>query len=52
MTRPVTKAIFPVVGMGAQFLPATKVMLKEVVPLIDKPLRRWALATRSAAHAG
>lgn len=43
MTKPVTKAIFPVAGMGTRFLPATKAMPKEILPLIDKPLIQYAI---------
>lgn len=36
--RPVRKAIFPVAGLGTRFLPATKVMPKEMLPINDRPL--------------
>ncbi len=36
--RPVKKAVFPVAGLGTRFLPATKVMPKEMLPINDKPL--------------
>jgi UTP--glucose-1-phosphate uridylyltransferase len=36
--RPVRKAIFPVAGLGTRFLPATKVMPKEMLPVVDRPL--------------
>lgn len=36
--RPVKKAIFPVAGLGTRFLPATKVMPKEMLPIVDRPL--------------
>ena len=36
------KAVFPVAGLGARFLPATKAMPKEVLPIVDKPLIQYA----------
>lgn len=36
--KPVTKAVLPVAGLGTRFLPATKVIPKEMIPLVDKPL--------------
>lgn len=36
--RPVRKAVFPVAGLGTRFLPATKVMPKEMLPINDRPL--------------
>lgn len=41
--KPVRKAIFPVAGMGTRFLPATKVMPKEMLPLVDRPLIQHAV---------
>lgn len=38
----VTKAIFPVAGMGTRFLPATKASPKEMLPIVDKPLIQYA----------
>ncbi|MDA1090610.1 MAG: UTP--glucose-1-phosphate uridylyltransferase GalU [Proteobacteria bacterium] len=43
MARPVTKAIFPVAGLGTRFLPATKVLPKEMLPVVDKPLIQYAV---------
>ncbi|MCB1562667.1 MAG: UTP--glucose-1-phosphate uridylyltransferase GalU [Alphaproteobacteria bacterium] len=40
--KPVRKAVFPVAGMGTRFLPATKVMPKEMLPLVDRPLIQHA----------
>lgn len=40
--RPVRKAVFPVAGLGTRFLPATKVMPKEMLPLVDRPLIQHA----------
>lgn len=39
----VTKAIFPVAGMGTRFLPATKASPKEMLPIVDKPLIQYAV---------
>src|SRR5258707_10046977 len=36
--KPVRKAIFPVAGLGTRFLPATKAMPKEMLPVVDRPL--------------
>ena len=38
----VKKAVFPVAGFGTRFLPATKAMPKELLPIIDKPLIQYA----------
>jgi len=38
LNRPVRKAVFPVAGLGTRFLPATKVMPKEMIPIGDRPL--------------
>ena len=39
----ITKAIFPVAGLGTRFLPATKAIPKEMLPVIDKPLIEYAV---------
>lgn len=49
MTRKVTKAIFPVAGMGTRFLPATKSVPKEIMTLVDKPLVQYAIDEARAA---
>ncbi len=49
-TQTVKKAIFPVGGMGTRFLPATKSMPKEMLPVVDKPLIQYAV--EEAAEAG
>lgn len=41
--RPVTKAVFPVAGMGTRFLPATKSVPKEIMTLVDRPLIQYAI---------
>jgi UTP--glucose-1-phosphate uridylyltransferase len=43
MVAPVRKAVFPVAGLGTRFLPATKVMPKEMLPVVDKPLIQYAI---------
>ncbi len=43
MTKPVLKAVFPVAGLGTRFLPATKAMPKEMLPVVDKPLIQYAV---------
>ena len=43
MVVPVTKAIFPVAGLGTRFLPATKANPKEMLPIVDKPLIQYAV---------
>ena len=49
MARPVRKAIFPVGGLGTRFLPATKAMPKEMLPVVDKPLIQYAVEEARAA---
>ena len=49
MTRQVRKAVFPVAGLGSRFLPATKVMPKEMLTLVDKPLIQYAVEEARAA---
>lgn len=39
----ITKAVFPVAGLGTRFLPATKVNPKEMLPIVDKPLIQYAV---------
>ena len=41
--KKITKAVFPVAGMGTRFLPATKVSPKEMLPIVDKPLIQYAV---------
>ena len=43
MNKPVKKAVFPVAGLGTRFLPATKVLPKEMLPLVDRPLIQRAV---------
>ena len=49
MSRRVRKAVFPVGGMGTRFLPATKAMPKEMLPVVDKPLIQYAVEEAKAA---
>lgn len=46
----ITKAVFPVAGMGSRFLPATKATAKEMLPIVDKPLIQYAV--EEAVEAG
>ena len=41
--RPIRKAVFPVAGLGTRFLPATKAMPKEMLPIVDRPLIQYAV---------
>ena len=45
----ITKAVFPVAGLGTRFLPATKAMPKELLPIIDKPIIQYAVEEAVAA---
>jgi len=47
--KKVTKAVFPVAGMGSRFLPATKASPKEMMPIVDKPLIQYAVEEAVAA---
>ena len=49
MKRRVTKAVFPVAGLGSRFLPATKASPKEMLPVVDKPLIQYAVEEAAAA---
>lgn len=49
MRRKVTKAIFPVAGLGTRFLPATKSVPKEIMTLVDRPLVQYAIDEARAA---
>jgi UTP--glucose-1-phosphate uridylyltransferase len=42
-SKPIRKAVFPVAGMGTRFLPATKSIPKEMLPIVDKPLIQYAV---------
>jgi len=49
MAQRVRKAVFPVGGLGTRFLPATKAMPKEMLPVVDKPLIQYAVEEAKAA---
>ena len=49
MTQKITKAVFPVAGMGTRFLPATKSIPKEILTLVDRPLIQYAIDEARAA---
>jgi UTP--glucose-1-phosphate uridylyltransferase len=48
LTR-IQKAVFPVAGLGTRFLPATKAIAKEMLPIVDKPLMQYAVEEAYAA---
>jgi UTP--glucose-1-phosphate uridylyltransferase len=50
MTAKVRKAVFPAAGLGTRFLPATKAMPKEMLPLVDKPIIQYGV--EEAIHSG
>ncbi len=47
--QPIRKAVFPVAGLGTRFLPATKAMPKEMLPIVDRPLIQYAVEEAVAA---
>ena len=49
MSKPIRKAVFPVGGMGTRFLPATKAVPKEMLPVVDTPLIQYAVEEALAA---
>lgn len=49
MRKKVTKAVFPVAGLGTRFLPATKSVPKEIMTLVDRPLIQYAIDEARAA---
>ena len=48
-SKRITKAVFPVAGLGSRFLPATKASPKEMLPIVDKPLIQYAVEEAAAA---
>ena len=50
MKQKITKAVFPVAGLGTRFLPATKASPKEMLPIVDKPLIQYAVEEAVAAE--
>ena len=49
MPKPLRKAVLPVAGLGTRFLPATKAMAKEMLPVVDKPLIQYVIEEARAA---
>jgi UTP--glucose-1-phosphate uridylyltransferase len=49
MSKPIKRAIFPVAGLGTRFLPATKAIPKEMLPVVDKPILQYAVEAARAA---
>jgi UTP--glucose-1-phosphate uridylyltransferase len=49
LMKPLRKAVLPVAGLGTRFLPATKAMAKEMLPVVDKPLIQYAVEEARAA---
>jgi len=49
LNKPLRKAVLPVAGMGTRFLPATKAVAKEMLPVVDKPLIQYAVEEARAA---
>ena len=49
MTKKLRKAVLPVAGLGTRFLPATKAIAKEMLPVVDKPLIQYAIEEARAA---
>ena len=47
--KPIRKAVFPVAGLGTRFLPATKAIPKEMLPVVDRPLIQYAVDEARAA---
>ena len=45
----IKKAVFPVAGLGTRFIPATKAMAKEMLPVVDKPIIQYAVEEAFAA---
>lgn len=49
---PIRNAVFPVAGLGSRFLPATKVVPKELLPVVDRPLIQYVVDESRGAGAG
>ncbi|HCE08094.1 MAG TPA: UTP--glucose-1-phosphate uridylyltransferase, partial [Oxalobacteraceae bacterium] len=47
--KKITKAVFPVAGLGSRFLPATKAQPKEMLPIVDKPIIQYGIEEAVAA---
>ena len=50
MTKTARKVVFPVAGLGTRFLPITKAVPKEMLPIFDRPLIQWAVEEAAAAE--
>ncbi len=48
-SSPIQTVVFPVAGLGTRFLPATKAVPKEMLPVVDRPLIQWAVEEAAAA---
>ena len=48
MPHKIDTVVFPVAGLGTRFLPATKAVPKEMLPVVDKPLIQWAVEEAAA----
>ena len=51
MSQTIRTAVFPVAGLGTRFLPATKAIPKEMLPIVDKPLIQYAVEEAISAGA-
>ena len=49
MASPIRKVVFPVAGLGTRFLPATRAVPKEMIPVVDKPLIQYAVEEAAKA---
>ena len=49
MIRKIRKAVFPIAGLGTRFLPATKIIPKEMLIILDRPILEWAVIEASKA---
>ena len=49
MPQTIRKVVFPIAGLGTRFLPATKAVPKEMLPIVDRPLIQWAVEEAAAA---
>ena len=46
MNHTISKAIFPIAGLGTRFLPATKSVPKEMLTILDRPIIKWVVIER------
>ena len=52
MKKLISKAIFPIAGLGTRFLPATKSVPKEMLTILDKPVIEWAIEDPKSKDSG